>query len=1044
MEFNKIFSGKLSQHRHNFGMVETGERTTRPRPALFVFTLLVAVLVAGCGGGGGDTPLPPGGTPPPDGGSPGGGGNLPPDGGGFNPPPNQEASTDPVQADPGDLLAARVGGLVTLDGSASSTSLAGPLTYAWAFAARPGASKAELQNVTSANPSFIADIRGPFAIQLVVTSAGISSQRAVAFVEVTNDGEPYTGPKLHTRGLEPKGFSSRCVVCHADPLDPNSPGVGWVDPKKAGNHVATSNVCEVCHSTFGFSVISFVDHSEVFGICSDCHDGVSAVGKSASHVPTTLECDDCHNTTSFLELALDGSYDHTGIKSNCVACHTGVVAIGKHVGHILTDSDCSACHITDNFQTVTFDHSNISGECAACHGVTAVGKSQNHPATTADCGMCHNTETFVFDVNRNFDHTTVVGELCASCHTDDNTNPNRATGKSLNHIPTTEDCGICHSPGTFASGVFDHAGVVDGCASCHNGVISTGVTANHVPVPTTQDCAVCHLSTDTFTGAAFDHAGIVDSCATCHDGNIAIGKPSGDITKDRNGVIVVKVPIHIPTQGDCSVCHVGTNSGDFASPALFLATVHPGISGGCEGCHSNDLRTMLPAAVTKGVDHLPTDQDCRFCHTVTAFTPTVFDHSGITGNCASCHDGKNDATGAIGVSVDHILTTVDCAACHNTASFTPAFVDHSSPEVVGKRCDSCHDGVAAKGTNPGHVSFPATQDCSACHVTGTFANAVFNHEGIVDNCASCHDGANAVGTVKSVNHVPTTEDCAVCHNTTVFAGARFDHRGIVDNCATCHDGNTATGKSTRHVPTNGDCAQCHVTTGFIPATAFDHAGIVDNCVSCHDGAFAIGKTANHPSTTQDCGVCHTTSTFTGAGFDHTGVVDNCASCHVADGSGTARGFSPNHIQTGLDCALCHTTATFVGGTWDHQGTIDNCESCHNGTTATGKSQGHFVTTQECNVCHTTQSWGLINYTHATTIAAVNLLADNHNPTVGCLSCHRDNRQDIAGFPDPTYGTTCAACHAGDYDFGESDHNGLPADADCAQSGCHRVSDRNWD
>ncbi len=996
MEFNRIFTGKLFQRNHA-GLAGTGGRAASPThltSALFVFTLLTAVFVAGCGGGGGDTP--PNNTPPNN--TPGAGG-TPPDGD-INTPPNGPASTAPVHADAGNILAARVGGVVTLDGSASSTSLAGPLTYAWAFAAKPQASQAELLNATTANPSFTGDVAGPYAVQLIVTAGGISSQRAVAFVEISlidenlEDGitSPFTGRKLHVTvikegdtvvGTVPKrGYVSECVHCHSDPFDLNPPGVDWIGPKKPGNHVATSSVCQVCHTTFGFSIVSAVDHLEVSGVCSDCHNGVTAVGKSASHVPTTVECDDCHNTTSFLELQLDGSYNHAGINRDCGACHNGIVATGKPVDeiHNSISSDCSACHITDNFQTTNVDHSSITQACVECHnGIIAVGKTQqNHPTTTADCSMCHNTETFVFVDGVNFDHTVIdfTTTTCESCHNND---IDSARGKSaLTHIPTTEDCSVCHiTGGTFATGFFLHTGVVDNCASCHDGVITTGISANHVP--TTQDCAVCH-TTETFVGAAFDHAAIVDNCATCHDGVTATGKPVG--VSDNTGKVIVVT--HIPTLDDCSVCH--NDTGSFKS-STFLAAVHPGISGGCEGCHNS---RMLPPTATKSVDHLSTDQDCDSCHTSTAFTPANFTHVGISGNCASCHDGTNDATGAIGLSANHISTTADCGLCHNTVSFTPAFVDHSSPEVVGKRCDSCHDGVSAKGTGLGHINIRPGDDCNVCHVTGTFATVVFSHESIIDNCVSCHEGANAIATVKPNTHVPTTEDCFVCHNTTAFAGARFDHRGIGDNCASCHNGNTATGKSTGHVQTNSDCALCHVTTGFVPATNFDHTGIVDNCVSCHDGVRATGKPTNH-------------------------------------------------LLTELDCVLCHTTETFVGGTFDHQGDIGSCSSCHNGTQATGMSSQHFDTTQECNICHSTRGWAPISFTHST--------ADypgDHNGNVGCISCHRDNSQRIIfPHPQPDYAGTCAACHAGDYDPGESDHNGLSNDLNCEDSGCHKVDDRKW-
>mgnify|MGYP001816764947 CR=1 FL=1 len=502
-----------------------------------------------------------------------------------------------------------------------------------------------------------------------------------------------------------------------------------------------------------------------------------------------------------------------------------------------------------------------------------------------------------------------------------------------------------------------------------------------------------------------------------------------------------KTQNHIPAQNECSVCHNDTSSGGFAS-STFLATVHPGISGGCEGCHISRFIPNNPGAI-KSVSHLPTDQDCDVCHTTNSFAPSIFAHTGITSNCASCHDGvvNHVTVGARGPTntAIHRNTSADCSVCHNTVDFTAAFVDHNGPEVLGRRCDSCHNGIDATGkdakTNPPHVA--TSQDCSVCHVSGgTFVPALFNHQGIVDNCASCHDGVVATGM--SQNHIPTTQDCSVCHITTAFAGARFDHQGIVDNCALCHDGATARGKipPPNHVPTNGDCSDCHQTTGFVPAT-FDHVGILDNCSSCHNGAFATGKSNNHVVTNQDCGICHNTRTFVGAVFDHTGIVDNCSSCHGV----TATGKDNNHFATTLDCHFCHTTATFVGGTWIHDASsAGNCDQCHSsGGGATSKPNGHLSTTVQCDVCHTTNRWAPTSFSHS----PQGDYPGDHRNDPGCSGCHGNSVDMPFAWPSPQYAPFCAACHERDFES-EGDHIGgrngtVEQNKNCGASGCHRIT-----
>ena len=1013
----------------------------------------------------------------------------------------------------GPIVTVRVGETVTLDGNRSFTTSAEPLSFLWSFSSKPDASNAELQNATTANPSFVADASGTYTAQLVVSAEGISSQRAIGLAVATIPPEP---------GFFHEGLSPDCVNCHNDELS--------AIQGKSLDHFATSNICAVCHTPtpLGLAVIHYVDHSEVLGNCSECHNGVLAIGKSEFHTPTIAECDDCHDTTHFLLLEPDGSFDHSGISRSCEGCHNGQVALGKTPTppHPDTNVECGSCHSTDSFQGAFPDHTGpavVGNRCDSCHGVTATGPTNGHPVTFVDCGACHRIETFSLDGVFNHRIDPAV-QPCESCHNDNNSinAPGKASavpvhlstiedcgschnttdfadafidhsgfvdncaschgvtasGKSVNHMPTTEDCSVCHTPGTFTTGTYDHFGVVNNCESCHNNVISVGKLFNHLP--TTEDCSVCHDTVD-FAGATFDHVGIdTSNCALCHDGEISLGKSANHVPTsldcsschvitdftafagitfshlgiDPNncaschdtGIATPKTVNHIPAQDDCSVCHDSTSV--FAS-TTFLITVHQGITRGCEGCHVSQFFPADPNLV-KATGHLPTNQDCYLCHTTTAFTPSVFDHSGISGNCASCHDGSPAfvALGALGETDTpvHQNTNGDCSVCHNTTSFAGAFIDHSSPEVLNASCDSCHNGVDATGKDakPDHVV--TNEDCDVCHVPGgTFTPAVFNHTGIVDNCESCHNGTDATGKDAKVNppHIPTTADCSVCHTPTSFASAHFDHQGIVNNCTSCHNGITATGKGTNHVPTNGDCVNCHQTTGFLPAT-FDHVGIMGNCVSCHEAGFATPKSNDHLATNQDCGVCHNTNTFVPATFDHTGIVDNCVSCH--DGA-TAIGMDADHIGTALDCHFCHTTATFAGGTWVHDSsTVGRCDDCHSvGGGAPFKQSGHLDTTVQCDECHVTMGWAPTFFSHD----PQGDYPGDHRNDPGCSGCHGNSINSTFVYPSPQYAPFCAACHERDFKRkgkhigGENGTVGQNKDCSGGGSGCHRITDKDF-
>jgi len=84
----------------------------------YVFACILILLLTGCGGGGGGSSAS------------------------TNPNVSVGQTSDLVTADAGDIIGVRITQGVNLDGSASSTVLSDPLTYAWAFTAIPDGSTA--------------------------------------------------------------------------------------------------------------------------------------------------------------------------------------------------------------------------------------------------------------------------------------------------------------------------------------------------------------------------------------------------------------------------------------------------------------------------------------------------------------------------------------------------------------------------------------------------------------------------------------------------------------------------------------------------------------------------------------------------------------------------------------------------------------------------------------------------------------------------------------------------------------------------------------
>ena len=84
-------------------------------------------------------------------------------------------NTAPV-ADPGQNQSVSPGALVNLNGGGSTDADNDPLSYLWSFTSKPNGSNASLSAANSKTPTFVADVAGPYVVQLIVTdSFGLAS-----------------------------------------------------------------------------------------------------------------------------------------------------------------------------------------------------------------------------------------------------------------------------------------------------------------------------------------------------------------------------------------------------------------------------------------------------------------------------------------------------------------------------------------------------------------------------------------------------------------------------------------------------------------------------------------------------------------------------------------------------------------------------------------------------------------------------------------------------------------------------------------------------
>ena len=890
-----------------------------------------------------------------------------------------------------------------------------------------------------------------------------------------------------------------CELCHVNAIFKGTPrdcaschGVGTqvkatIKPK---SHILTSNRCEACHTPVAWNPAVNFDHAEVQGSCSSCHNNVQAQGRGPTHIDTNLECNACHSTISWAGVA----FNHTNVVTNCASCHNGNAAKGAPATHIPTGSSpmaadpgnapCEACHTPTNylsFAGTIMNHPAVTPPmlCATCHeagnsfyGVAIVTRPVTvqaavHPAT-GDCGVCH-TSTVSF----------AIGNLMP-----------------VGHIPTTQICTLCHAnPADFSQKIMDHAGIANGCATCHaagRSFYNMAPLVLKVPPLAHIDfggaaCESCHLNSDftTFmipnasgaTPPAMVHPAVASlACDSCH------GSGKTDYGTSPKVTVTISSVNHVPTSAaTCISCHSSTDYTTFVIPnstgTAPPAMVHAAVSGtACSVCHETG-RTWVGTAPQP-----------------TVVRPLTEPHSGnaphpASGECSDCHSTIT-FIGATNYPVNHIPLTngqsSPCATCHNDpgndfAKYTMATPGHA---LVSNACETCH----AVGRSFANMAPPALVQPPGSHVP--FGAAA---------CTTCHSNSNftqpggfsftnASGTAPPamVHSAVTGIVCSTCHEkgkTDVGAPATIVRPLIEPNsgnaphpasgeCSDCHKSTTtfigATNYPANHIPlTNGQsspCATCHNDPGndFAKYTMGTpgHALVSSACETCHAAGRSFANMAppalvqppgNHvPFGAATCTACHSNSNFTQPG----GFL-------IPNVSGTAPPAMVHTAVASMTCATCHASGKVWAGTpatvlppFNHiPSGAAACEGCHLKTSvATGgfkftnttgtapPSMVHsLVSATACSTCHEAgKTW--IGTPITVVRPAKKADGTTHVAAGECSTCHF-NTMSFKGAADLPVNhiplpaaDTCSMCHttAGNYSLYVMNHANITSN--CAQ--CH--------
>ena len=416
------------------------------------------------------------------------------------------------------------------------------------------------------------------------------------------------------------------------------------------------------------------------------------------------------------------------------------------------------------------------------------------------------------------------------------------------------------------------------------------------------ECRSCH------TNLVFKEAST--RCADCH----------ADIHRSQFGA-------------RCEDCHsvrgwqVGTQSVRTHSARFPLLGAHATVD--CESCHRGAGAAQFTGLSTQ----------CASCHIADFNNAKIIDHraAGFSTQCQMCHTFDNwGNVNFLNGRFNHALTRFPLTGAHLT---TPCLQCHVNNQFVGlsTQCASCHMASFTTATDPNHVTAGFPTDCSLCHSTVNWLNAVFDHSrtsfpltgahaplqcaqchtnntfvGLSNTCVSCH--LTDFNKATNPNHITSAfpQQCEVCHTATAWSPASFNHNSTPFPLTGAH--------------VNVACTSCHVNNVF--------QGTPTDCYSCHKPEYQSTTNPNHTSAgyPTTCANCHATTSWAGAtathnqfpiySGTHARVWTTCADCHT----------NPSNFQA-FSCINCHTHDQ--AGTDPHHRGVRNyvyaptsCYSCH--------------------------------------------------------------------------------------------------------------------
>ncbi len=881
-------------------------------------------------------------------------------------------------------------------------------------------------------------------------------------------------------GLEAKKDLAACQSCHGTPGTPKFDG-GSASTKCTTCHVEAKAHPTVWNKAANVAFPGFVSShrnaAKMDSTCNLCHDytkGRTAPDPAApSCFSTSNNGAACHfngpgqpNHTIPFATSLHTASTQSTFDANCTICHAvsgtspsraPLCTTCHQSGSPLTQTNCTSCHAAPpagtTFPNVAGVHgkhtvlAGVTGDCAACHEGSDSGTLTHYDHANARTGKdALRVPPGEVKLGLEYDASATriatfnpTSQTCSnvSCHGGIAT-PDWRVANSINSNQES-GCRQCHALGT-AQGLPDHNSPYSGlhalhlnsssnlqCVECHamtNG--STGAQ-NHfkflntpqmegpagqtVAFNTTTPAATYVVATQSCgSGGAFScHGHAHGASYTWSGGGTAHGVPFNDTAH-------TSVNNQTAFNASCTNCHAVSGTSPVASAPL-CTTCHqaasPLLQNNCKSCHSSPpVGTVFPDVAGKH---------------------TIHDSlTGITGQCATCHTGKEPGN-ANRIHYDHANARPGKDALRvapGETAFLTAFNAKSGTatfNTAASTCSnvSCHGGITTPSWSTGSIAINTDAGCRTCHSLGSNPatpgvpenNSAYSglHSAhlaspISAKCTDCHDMTQAKPGAQ--NHFKTLGTAAMegpsKDTITLPAGGTYD--SVNQTCTvTCHDASNNTtshvnfgwvGGANHTIPyaNHGDlvqtqaafdasCKACHSVTGTSPMS------LAPLCTTCH--------TSGSPLTTPNCASCHTKpptgTTFPNIAGKHakhnalTEIAGACVDCHSTAEPRNANLLHYNHANNrpGHNSLRVAPGEVFFPGTqynaktgtaaWN--ATTQTCSnvSCHGGQSVAWSATINVNT--QCTACHTTSGTSQYNSPSS----------GDHSKgahvSAGCAACH---------------------------------------------------------